>query len=65
MPRPWTETMQFIAKNSPPGSELVFDYIPTTSPVVIFPKCHGPASRPFAWPSYGHPWKFGIARASR
>lgn len=55
-------TMQFIAKNSTAGSELVFDYIPHGIASGDFSKMPWARFQAIRMAAYGHPWKFGIAK---
>jgi methyltransferase (TIGR00027 family) len=55
-------TMQFIAKNSAAGSELVFDYIPHDIASGDFSKMPWARFQAVRMAAYGHPWKFGIAK---
>lgn len=55
-------TMQFIAENAAPGSELVFDYIPDDIARGDFTKIPWARFQSVRMASYGHPWKFGIAK---
>ena len=54
-------TMQFIAKNAAPGSELVFDYIFEDIARGDFSKMPWARFQAVRMAAYGHPWKFGIA----
>jgi methyltransferase (TIGR00027 family) len=54
--------MRFIAGNSAPGSELVFDYIPDDIARGDFSKMPWARFQAVRMAAYGHPWKFGIAR---
>ena len=56
------QTMQFIAKNSATGSELVFDYIPHDIASGDFSKMPWARFQAVRMAAYGHPWKFGIAK---
>ena len=55
------QTMQFIAKNAAPGSELVFDYIFDDIARGDFSKMPWARFQAVRMAAYGHPWKFGIA----
>jgi methyltransferase (TIGR00027 family) len=55
-------TMQFIAQNAAPGSELVFDYIPDDIARGDFSKIPWARFQAVRMTAYGHPWKFGIAK---
>lgn len=54
-------TMQFIAQNAAPGSELVFDYIYDDIARGDFSKIPWARFQAVRMAAYGHPWKFGIA----
>ena len=54
-------TMFFIAGNTAPGSELVFDYIPDDIARGDFSKMPWARFQAVRMAAYGHPWKFGIA----
>jgi len=54
-------TMQYIAKNAAPGSELVFDYIYDDIARGDFSKMPWARFQAVRMSAYGHPWKFGIA----
>ena len=56
------QTMQFIAKNSATGSELVFDYILHDIASGDFSKMPWARFQAVRMAAYGHPWKFGIAK---
>ncbi len=55
------ETLRFIATNTAPGSELVFDYIPHDIATGDFLKMPWARFQAVRMSAYGHPWKFGIA----
>ena len=54
--------MQFMAENSAPGSEVVFDYIPDDIARGDFLKMPWARFQAVRMAAYGFPWKFGIAR---
>lgn len=54
--------IQFIAEKGAPGSEVVFDYIPEDIARGDFSNMPWARFQAVRMASYGHPWKFGIAK---